>query len=630
MPTTTSIECIGNIRENGQFRKDPKQISFDINSLASVLAWRRILFVRYYCDIGRRDNFKVNWADYALRNEKLTVIDVADSERHPLRLDKLPHKDLFKTLVQIHMSSQKLVTITLFYSTRKVLIQGHFCQDWIDSEFDSIHNMAGLVITNGPEIINKVKLLPIPLKAITTSTPKRTKKGKLTLIDTVNTVTHQSSEYLSTLARASSTTTNIEELKTTSLRSDESPQVVSHRTNGQIPPVGTVITNVCNNATLGSDLNDDNRAVSTPSGDKSSQTRVTQAIDSVDVMKLVEKYFVNLNIQISNLKSELSLLRKDNINCNDKHTKLVSEVALLKQQLKDKSETERNLENERKTNQKLQNKIKNLQEVNKNLRKHAHEVTSPTTVVNEGESPNQDQVPNSSHVSGQNDSIIRHDMGETFINVSCTDESTIHEDHQQYNRGQPLSTFEEWHKVTRHKNKRKKSVFIIGDSQLKYIDEKRMLRETELSKVKAYTADQGFKALRDIHEADCIVLNIGTNDVCNQPSHNRVRKACDNIYDIIKLAKNKAPSVIVSLPLPRGDTYRNEWDIIEMRANLLHICERLNVTVCENNNFTYEGKLDSELYCSDRIHANKRDGSRCLARNICYSVRQVLQNVQMR
>ena len=51
---------------------------------------------------------------------------------------QLPSQDLFRTKIQVNCDTVKLVTITIFYSTGTVLVQGNRCPRWRDEEFSSL------------------------------------------------------------------------------------------------------------------------------------------------------------------------------------------------------------------------------------------------------------------------------------------------------------------------------------------------------------------------------------------------------------------------------------------------------------------------------------------------------------
>ena len=44
----------------------------------------------------------------------------------------LPNQDLFRTKIQVNCDTVKLVTISIFYSTGTVLVQGNRCPRWRD------------------------------------------------------------------------------------------------------------------------------------------------------------------------------------------------------------------------------------------------------------------------------------------------------------------------------------------------------------------------------------------------------------------------------------------------------------------------------------------------------------------
>ena len=52
--------------------------------------------------------------------------------------EKLPNSDLFKSVVKVAYKSAKLLTITIYYTTKKYLVQGNRCQHWVIQEFEKI------------------------------------------------------------------------------------------------------------------------------------------------------------------------------------------------------------------------------------------------------------------------------------------------------------------------------------------------------------------------------------------------------------------------------------------------------------------------------------------------------------
>ena len=66
------------------------------------------------------------------------TIHVEDSNDISIVPTDLPSQDLFRTKIQVNCDTVKLVTITIFYSTGTILVQGNRCLRWRDEEFSSL------------------------------------------------------------------------------------------------------------------------------------------------------------------------------------------------------------------------------------------------------------------------------------------------------------------------------------------------------------------------------------------------------------------------------------------------------------------------------------------------------------
>lgn len=56
--------------------------------------------------------------------------------------EKLPVATLNKTIIQIKCQDDKIITITLYYTTCRVLVQGNECQSWVVTEFENIKKIV--------------------------------------------------------------------------------------------------------------------------------------------------------------------------------------------------------------------------------------------------------------------------------------------------------------------------------------------------------------------------------------------------------------------------------------------------------------------------------------------------------
>lgn len=137
-------------------KTDPKQITFLVPK-PSIPVWRRFFLLRYFLKLGEEESVTVNWTDYDLKSKKLDLND-----------EKMPYSPtlptgLFKSVTQIFLENKKLITITFYYTTTKVLIQGNVTQCWVQTEFDMMHKTVNHIlktnIDNPDEIINSVPIV---------------------------------------------------------------------------------------------------------------------------------------------------------------------------------------------------------------------------------------------------------------------------------------------------------------------------------------------------------------------------------------------------------------------------------------------------------------------------------------
>lgn len=105
-----------------------KQTSFNCD-IDAFLLWRRVFLIRYYKTLGENDHADITWQDF---NKQMSVLSIDDDQVKFER--KLPHKDLFKTVVEIKVNKQKFFVINLYYTTKKCHIQGSKTQEWLNQE----------------------------------------------------------------------------------------------------------------------------------------------------------------------------------------------------------------------------------------------------------------------------------------------------------------------------------------------------------------------------------------------------------------------------------------------------------------------------------------------------------------
>lgn len=116
-------------------KAEGKQASF-VCDIESILIWRRICLIRYYQILGAFDNADVKWQDF---DKKSSIITTQDENNVFER--KLPHKELFKSVVEININKKKLFVINLYYTTKKFHIQGSKTSAWVETEYERLNKL---------------------------------------------------------------------------------------------------------------------------------------------------------------------------------------------------------------------------------------------------------------------------------------------------------------------------------------------------------------------------------------------------------------------------------------------------------------------------------------------------------
>ena len=146
---------------------DCKQATFHI-PIFLLPVTRQIFYKRYVCDIGQRVAYSTDWADFTRTNRRIEVADSGDLE--PIACE-LPRNDLFKSRIRVTLGSAKAVTITVYYTTGTVLVQGNKCTSWVREEFSALMDTirAMYILANHhtqpdlhKEVDEGLRLLPLP------------------------------------------------------------------------------------------------------------------------------------------------------------------------------------------------------------------------------------------------------------------------------------------------------------------------------------------------------------------------------------------------------------------------------------------------------------------------------------
>lgn len=143
---------------------DDRQMTFDIKPSLMPIA-RCVLYKRYSIVLAKTPKFSVQWTDE--QGPPLQTFDVPDKYSE---FDNLPFQipsQLFKTTIRVYHECDKLMTITLYYTTNRVLAQGNYCAEWRGKEFRALValiNTLDIYLDKGQvqEARQSIQLLQIP------------------------------------------------------------------------------------------------------------------------------------------------------------------------------------------------------------------------------------------------------------------------------------------------------------------------------------------------------------------------------------------------------------------------------------------------------------------------------------
>lgn len=134
--------------------KNSNQATFKLNE-NSILLWRRVLLIRYYQILGGESNVDVKWCDFDAKQNVITCSD----EKKTFEW-KLPHKNLYKSVLHANAKKKKKFVITLFYTTNTAQIQGQMVSEWLEQEFPLINKTVNeLLESKGDKTVKVDKVI---------------------------------------------------------------------------------------------------------------------------------------------------------------------------------------------------------------------------------------------------------------------------------------------------------------------------------------------------------------------------------------------------------------------------------------------------------------------------------------
>ena len=173
-PTTRSMSVSKTASEKHlsnekiHYTKDPCQITFE-SPQANLPYWRYVLYERYcgtYQPAGTSSVLK----EFSRNNEEQLTIP-------PHFVSTLPC-ELWRSFTQVFEGTTKLLSISTYYTTGTIHVQGNVCQEWVEHEFDKLKCIVNQLVDLGPctetasDVLQKVASpCRQPLLAINNETP---------------------------------------------------------------------------------------------------------------------------------------------------------------------------------------------------------------------------------------------------------------------------------------------------------------------------------------------------------------------------------------------------------------------------------------------------------------------------
>jgi hypothetical protein len=82
--------------------------------------------------MNKLDGYNVTWVDET--DKSLRPINIPSQFNDFDNIQKSLPFNLFKTFIQVYYGCEKVVTITVYYTQNKVLVQGNYCPVWRKGE----------------------------------------------------------------------------------------------------------------------------------------------------------------------------------------------------------------------------------------------------------------------------------------------------------------------------------------------------------------------------------------------------------------------------------------------------------------------------------------------------------------
>ena len=517
-------------------------ISFTVNNETDrLLKWKRLLYIRYFNHLGRKDNINVAYKSIKSLNDEYI------EERYKITTT----------------GKQKLsLSITVYHNTGRIFIQGNSRKEWLDNEFKKMKNIIDLVESEA-EIETKY----LQIYDVEENILNETENDKI-------------EEIANTLVKEVIDKIVVEEEK---IRKYKKPKVKADKKN-LVDKNKVDQLNIKNNKNAIENL----------------ETLLIEMQENYE--KRLQEMDKNINeIKMIHVK-EITVIKKENeLAVKFAQEQIIAIKKMEGEGSKKEKELERELREKDEQIKKLQGNIKDMEmAIKKNIKLVEKEAKDKVVELEGKIADNREQVIKISRrdiIDNIKDRLkeverkIELKMVEKEIN--CKNNSpTINKDEDEKIINE--SRFQKRKRVIDGE------VIIIMDSNRKHINNERFWNGHSCKIMSAGDVFTGRKILieNDFKNAKFIYLHIGTNDIERIESLDNIAKDIINLGKLAKQSNPNANIIISEIPI-RGD-YINEKRLAV--NDLMEKGMPESIYYVKHNNITKEMLVDKKHIKENYIH----------------------------
>lgn len=589
---------------------DPNQLTYDSDE-EKIVIWRKLLQARYYDKAGDLDNVHVEWTDF---NSSCKPINTGDDHTQFTTVSPCP--ELYKTVIRIKVNKKKLLTITVYLTTHRVLVQGVACQEWLHGEFDRLDAIVQSIAKilgqggNTDHCAALAKDHPFPPQIDLPSQPK-------SLINESHSADSDSTSAVITEINPISKGEIVAPATPTNKVPTSSPTT--------LPPPKTPI----NNATMEKLLNRSANRLpySIPPKDKMSTSeldeKVTKKLSEVEssvcglLMDVKKCLSDNITSDHNPLESKLETLGQKVDSIHTDVSGISKSILALDKQMKQLTDA---------TNKKFSHLSHIVSELSQTHTKGGNTTTpfifSETTLVASDQSavsepphrPTHSAVATLSH--HPDNPVIPTNLSTQLSENGDSSESDGEVSDNESSNGQSEAPNKKQLQTPTLENSQRSSqsptastrqaqqpadLLIIGNSNTKFIHgnkvySKKNCKVVSLRNKSIVGAQRYVIGMRpNSPKPCCAAFLVGTNEV-GRSNDNKIIDEYEQLIDACRAKMPDTSLVMMGIPTRKGNS-----DVLErINSRLQHLCERENISFVDNSGIDYHDHL-----CEDKIHLNE-------------------------